>query len=69
VSFVLYGDSSKPGLYLQYQRRAPNNWSAPPDSSTTSRAGSTTTGRATMRCGFWPQASGPRPRSMSTRRS
>jgi hypothetical protein len=28
-SFVLYGDSSKPGLYLQYQRRAPNNWSAP----------------------------------------
>src|SRR6266545_1216720 len=26
-SFVLYGDSSKPGLYLQYQRRAPNNWS------------------------------------------
>ena len=28
-SFVLYGDSSKPGLYLQYQRRAPNNWSTP----------------------------------------
>ena len=28
-SFVLYGDSSKPGLYLQYQRRAPNNWSRP----------------------------------------
>ena len=28
-SFVLYGDSSKPRLYLQYQRRAPNNWSAP----------------------------------------
>ena len=28
-SFVLYGDSSKPGLYLQYQRRAPNNWSSP----------------------------------------
>jgi hypothetical protein len=28
-SFVLYGDSSKPGLYLQYQRRAPNNWSMP----------------------------------------
>src|SRR5258705_2568124 len=29
-SFVLYGDSSKPGLYLQYQRRAPNNSSRPP---------------------------------------
>jgi hypothetical protein len=28
-SFALYGDSSKPGLYLQYQRRAPNNWSTP----------------------------------------
>jgi hypothetical protein len=28
-SFVLYGDSSKPGLYLQYQRRAPNTWSRP----------------------------------------
>ena len=28
-SFVLYGDSSKPGLYLQYQRRAPNTWSTP----------------------------------------
>src|SRR5258705_11693477 len=28
-SFVLYGDSSKPGLYLQYQRRAPDNWSTP----------------------------------------
>jgi quercetin dioxygenase-like cupin family protein len=28
-SFVLYGDSSKPGLYLQYQRRAPDNWSQP----------------------------------------
>jgi hypothetical protein len=28
-SFVLYGDSSKPGLYVQYQRRAPNNWSTP----------------------------------------
>ena len=28
-SFVLYGDSSKPGLYLQYQRRAANNWSTP----------------------------------------
>ena len=28
-SFVLFGDSSKPGLYLQYQRRAPNNWSRP----------------------------------------
>lgn len=28
-SFVLYGDSSKPGLYLQYQRRAPDNWSRP----------------------------------------
>ena len=28
-SFVLYGDLSKPGLYLQYQRRAPNNWSMP----------------------------------------
>ena len=28
-SFVLYGDSSKPGIYLQYQRRAPNNWSRP----------------------------------------
>jgi hypothetical protein len=28
-SFVLYGDSSTPGLYLQYQRRAPNNWSTP----------------------------------------
>jgi predicted metal-dependent enzyme (double-stranded beta helix superfamily) len=28
-SFVLYGDSSKPGLYVQYQRRAPNNWSSP----------------------------------------
>ena len=28
-SFVLYGDSSKPGLYVQYQRRAPNNWSRP----------------------------------------
>jgi hypothetical protein len=28
-SFLLYGDSSKPGLYLQYQRRAPNNWSTP----------------------------------------
>jgi hypothetical protein len=28
-SFVLYGDASKPGLYLQYQRRAPNNWSRP----------------------------------------
>jgi hypothetical protein len=28
-SFVLYGDSSQPGLYLQYQRRAPNNWSRP----------------------------------------
>jgi hypothetical protein len=28
-SFVLYGDSSQPGLYLQFQRRAPNNWSRP----------------------------------------
>jgi hypothetical protein len=28
-SFVLYGDSSKPGIYFQYQRRAPNNWSMP----------------------------------------
>ena len=28
-SFLLYGDSSKPGLYLQYQRRAPNTWSQP----------------------------------------
>ena len=28
-SFVLYGDANKPGLYLQYQRRAPNNWSRP----------------------------------------
>ena len=26
---VLYGDSSKPGLYLQNQRRAPNTWSRP----------------------------------------
>ena len=27
-SFVLYGDSSKPGLYLPvHQRRAPKNWS------------------------------------------
>jgi hypothetical protein len=28
-SFVLYGDASQPGLYLQYQRRAPNSWSRP----------------------------------------
>jgi len=28
-SFVLYGDPSRAGLYLQYQRRAPNNWSRP----------------------------------------
>jgi hypothetical protein len=28
-SFVLFGDSSKPGLYLQYQRRAPDTWSRP----------------------------------------
>ncbi len=28
-SFVLYGDASKPGLYLQFQRRAPNTWSRP----------------------------------------
>jgi quercetin dioxygenase-like cupin family protein len=28
-SFVLYGDSSKPAIYFQYQRRAPNNWSVP----------------------------------------
>jgi hypothetical protein len=28
-SFVLFGDSSKPGLYLQYQRRAPDTWSKP----------------------------------------
>ena len=25
-SFVLYGDATKPGLYLQYQRRAPDMW-------------------------------------------
>ena len=28
-SFVLFGDSSKPGLYVQYQRRAPATWSRP----------------------------------------
>jgi len=28
-SFVLFGDSSKPGLYVQYQRRAPETWSRP----------------------------------------
>jgi hypothetical protein len=28
-SFALYGDPSQPGLYFQYQRRAPNNWSRP----------------------------------------
>ena len=28
-SFVLYGDATKPGLYLHNQRRAPNTWSRP----------------------------------------
>jgi hypothetical protein len=28
-SFFLYGDSSKPGLYVQYLRRPANNWSRP----------------------------------------
>ena len=28
-SFLLYGDSSKPGLYVQYLQRVPNNWSRP----------------------------------------
>ena len=28
-SFFLYGDSSKPGLYVQHLKRQPNNWSRP----------------------------------------
>jgi hypothetical protein len=28
-SFFLHGDSSKPGLYVQYLRRPPDNWSRP----------------------------------------
>jgi predicted metal-dependent enzyme (double-stranded beta helix superfamily) len=28
-SFFLYGDSSKPGLYVQHLKRPPNNWSRP----------------------------------------
>jgi hypothetical protein len=28
-SFYLYGEPAKPGLYVQYLRRQPNNWSRP----------------------------------------
>ena len=28
-SFILFGDPATPGIYVQYQRRAPNNWSMP----------------------------------------